>query len=119
VAILDGGRPKRHSIAPWLHSYRVLDEKAADDPDGLGHGLGVTSAFLFGPIAPNSVAARPYSYVDHLRVLDRKTESEDPLELYRTLGLVEEVLLSRQYQPAILIEIVRFARQGADSPSSA
>ncbi|WP_257249771.1 S8 family peptidase [Burkholderia cepacia] len=98
VAILDGGLPKRHSIAPWLGTYRVLDENAADDPGGLQHGLGVTSAFLFGPIAPNSTAARPYSYVDHLRVLDRETDSEDPLELYRTLGLVEEVLLSRQYQ---------------------
>jgi len=100
VAILDGGLPKRHSIAPWLGTYRVLDENAADDPGGLAHGLGVTSAFLFGPIAPNSTAARPYSYVDHLRVLDRETDSEDqdPLELYRTLGFVEEVLMSRQYQ---------------------
>ncbi|HRQ04323.1 MAG TPA: S8 family peptidase [Nitrosomonas halophila] len=98
VAILDGGLPKRHSIAPWLHTYRMLDESAADDPGGLEHGLGVTSAFLFGPIAPNGTAARPYSYVDHLRVLDRDTDSEDPLELYRTLGFVEEVLLSRQYQ---------------------
>jgi hypothetical protein len=98
VAILDGGLPKRHCIAPWVHTYRVLDEDAADDPGGLEHGLAVTSAFLFGPIVPNSTAARPYSFVDHLRVLDRETDSEDPLELYRTLGLVEEVLLSRQYQ---------------------
>lgn len=98
VAILDGGLPKQHSIAPWVRTYRELDESASDDPDALEHGLGVTSAFLFGPIAPNSMAARPYSYVDHLRVLDRETESEDPLELYRTLGFVEEVLLSRQYQ---------------------
>ncbi|GAB7534600.1 S8 family peptidase [Burkholderia sp. 3C] len=98
VAILDGGLPDQHSIAPWLRTYRVLDENASDDPGGLSHGLGVTSAFLFGPIAPNSTAARPYSYVDHLRVLDRETDSEDPLELYRTLGFVEEVLLSRQYQ---------------------
>lgn len=98
VAILDGGLPQHHSIAPWLRTYRVLDDKAADDPGGLDHGLGVTSAFLFGPIAPNGTAPRPYSYVDHLRVLDRESESEDPLELYRTLGFVEEVLLSRQYQ---------------------
>lgn len=98
VAILDGGLPEQHSISPWLRTYRALDENAADDPSGLEHGLGVTSAFLFGPITPNSTAARPYSYVDHLRVLDREAESEDPLELYRTLGLVEEVLLSRQYQ---------------------
>jgi Subtilase family len=98
VAILDGGLPEQHSIKPWLNNYRLLDEGAADDPEGLEHGLGVTSAFLFGPIVPNSTAARPYSYVDHLRVLDREIASEDPLELYRTLGLVEEVLLSRQYQ---------------------
>lgn len=98
VAILDGGLPEQHCIAPWVRTYRTLDENAADDPSGLEHGLGVTSAFLFGPIAPNSTAARPYSFVDHLRVLDRETESEDPLELYRTLGLIEEVLLSRQYQ---------------------
>lgn len=98
VAILDGGLPDPHCIAPWLGSYRVLDEHAEDDAEGVEHGLGVTSAFLFGPITPNEAAARPYSYVDHLRVLDRETEREDPLELYRTLGFVEEVLLSRQYQ---------------------
>lgn len=98
VAILDGGLPKHHAIAPWLKSYRLLDPKAADDQDGVGHGLGVTSAFLFGPIAPAGSAARPFSYVDHLRVLDKESESEDQLELYRTLGFVEEVLLSRQYQ---------------------
>ncbi|MDR1461715.1 MAG: S8 family peptidase [Azoarcus sp.] len=98
VAILDGGLPKQHAVGPWLRSYRVLDENADDDPDSLEHGLAVTSAFLFGPISPNSVAARPFAYVDHLRVLDKDVNTEDPLELYRTLGFVEEVLLSRQYQ---------------------
>lgn len=98
VAILDGGLPKQHPIGPWLRSYRVLDENAEDDPRALEHGLGVTSAFLFGPIQPNGTAARPFAYVDHLRVLDKDTDGEDPLELYRTLGFVEEVLLSRQYQ---------------------
>lgn len=98
VAILDGGLPKNHVIGPWLNSYRRLDENAEDDLDGLEHGLAVTSAFLFGPIQPNGVAARPFAYVDHLRVLDKNANTEDPLELYRTLGFVEEVLLSRQYQ---------------------
>lgn len=98
VAILDGGLPKEHAISPWLRSYRVLDEDAGDDLEGLEHGLSVTSAFLFGPIQPNGVAARPFAYVDHLRVLDKDADTEDPLELYRTLGFVEQVLLSRQYQ---------------------
>ncbi len=97
VAILDGGLPKDHVLGPWLRSYRLLDENAQDDPDGPEHGLGVTSAFLFGPIQPNETAPRPFAYVDHLRVLDKETDAEDPLELYRTLGLVEQVLLSRQY----------------------
>lgn len=98
VAILDGGLPEHHAIGPWLRSYRELDEDAEDDPDGLEHGLAVSSAFLFGPIQPNGAAARPFAYIDHLRVLDKDVNTEDPLNLYRTLGLVEEVLLSRQYQ---------------------
>ena len=98
VAILDGGLPQNHPIAPWLNSYRLLDEEAHDDPDGLEHGLATTSAFLFGPIAPGETALRPPAYVDHLRVLDKRSDEEDPLELYRTLGLIEEILLSRQYE---------------------
>jgi Subtilase family len=98
VAILDGGLPKDHPIEQWVHSYKVLDPNALDDPDGLDHGLAVTSAFLFGPIQPDNVAQRPFSYVDHIRVLDNDADTEDPLELYRTLGLIEQVLLSRQYE---------------------
>ena len=98
VAILDGGLPKQHAIGPWLRSYRVLDEDAQDDPAGVEHGLAVSSAFLFGPISPGGTAARPFAYVDHLRVLDKGSDTEDPLELYRTLGFVEQVLLSRQYE---------------------
>lgn len=98
VAILDAGLPQHHAIKPWLRSYRILDEHADDDPHGVEHGLAVTSAFLFGPIHPNGDAQRPYAYVDHLRVLDKDAGTEDPLELFRMLGFVEEVLLSRQYQ---------------------
>lgn len=98
VAILDGGLPKHHLLGPWLRSYRILDPSSHDDIDGLEHGLGVTSAFLFGPLSPGMQAMRPYAYVDHIRVLDKETQREDPLELYRTLGLIEQVLLSRQYE---------------------
>ncbi|WP_238387450.1 S8 family peptidase [Serratia sp. P2ACOL2] len=90
--------PEKHPIAPWVRSYRVLDDHAEDDPDALDHGLAVSSAFLFGPINTKVEVPRPYAYIDNLRVLDNKTCEEDPLELYRTLGFIEEVLLSRQYQ---------------------
>jgi hypothetical protein len=98
VAILDGGLPAHHPISPWIRNYRRLDESAADDPEGPDHGLGVTSAFLFGPIKPGGTAQRPFAPVDHLRVLDDDAKTEDPLELYRTLGFVEQVLLSRAYE---------------------
>ena len=98
VAILDGGLPQSHSVGPWVRSYRRMDDNAKDDPEGPEHGLGVTSAFLFGPIQPNGSASRPFSYVDHLRVFDDDNTTEDRLALYRTLGFIEEVLLSRQYQ---------------------
>jgi hypothetical protein len=98
VAILDGGLPNQHVIGPWLRSYKILDPAAADADHGPEHGLGVTSAFLFGPIEPGSTAARPFSWVDHLRVFDDEASLEDPLELYRAIGFVEQVLLSRQYE---------------------
>lgn len=98
VAILDGGLPEQHAIAPWLRSYKLLDPAAADAEHGPEHGLGVTSAFLFGPIEPGGAARRPFAWVDHLRVFDDEASLEDPLELYRALGFVEQVLLSRQYE---------------------
>jgi len=98
VAILDGGLPEEHPISPWLRAYRELDPTADADIDSVGHGLAVSSAFLFGAIKPNGIAERPYSYIDHVRVLDSDSDTEDPLELYRTLGFVEQVLLSRQYE---------------------
>jgi Subtilase family len=98
VAILDGGLPEVHVLDRFVGRYAKSDPAAADVNDYIDHGLGVTSAFLFGPIEPGTQARRPYSYVDHFRVLDERSGHEDPYELYRTLAHVEEVLLSRQYQ---------------------
>ena len=98
AAILDGGLPDEHLVKPWLGSYIKLDDKAGDVESYNGHGLGVTSAFLFGPLIPGAAVSQPYCPVTHLRVLDKKTDEDDPLQLYRTLGLIEQVLLSREYQ---------------------
>ena len=98
VAILDGGLPSEHVLSPYVGRYFHSNPDAQDVPAYLEHGLGVTSAFLFGPIKPGQEASRPYSYVDHYRVLDSAGDEDDPLELYRTLANIEWVLLSRQYQ---------------------
>ncbi|WP_338108997.1 S8 family peptidase [Proteus vulgaris] len=96
--MLDGGLLDRHVLEPWVSNYNLSDPLANDLPDGPSHGLGVTSAFLFGPLWPDEEAPRPFSYVDHYRVLDEKTTEEDPYELYRTLSHLEDILLSRQYE---------------------
>ena len=98
VAVLDGGLPDVHVIGDYVRRYFRSDEEADDVEPYLAHGLGVTSAFLFGPIEPGGQAHRPYALVDHHRVLDAKSDEEDPYELYRTLAHVETVLLSRSYQ---------------------
>lgn len=98
VAVLDGGLPAEHVINGYVRRYFLADEEAKDVLGFTEHGLGVTSALLFGPIEPDATAERPYAPVDHHRVLDARTDEEDPYELYRTLGHVETVLLSRQYQ---------------------
>ncbi|GLP95351.1 S8 family peptidase [Paraferrimonas sedimenticola] len=98
VAILDGGMPQQNVLSRWVRDYRVSDANAADHPDGPPHGVGVTSAFLFGPIKPGTTPERPYAYVDHHRVLDENIAKEDRFELYRTLNHIEDILLSRQYE---------------------
>lgn len=98
VAVLDGGLPDNHGLDGWLNNNYVMDANVPPLIDGPDHGLAVTSSLLFGPILPGNTADRPYSYVDHIRVLDGGAATEDPLELYRTLGHIEEVLLSKRYE---------------------
>jgi hypothetical protein len=65
VAVLDGGLPSQHVLSPYVSNYFKSDDTAADVASYLDHGLGVTSALLFGPVEPGEEAQRPYSYVDH------------------------------------------------------
>ena len=95
VAIFDGGIPKGHPITKWAKAI---------EPAGIGdawdefqkHGVGVTSAFLFGHIDPAEPLSRPYAPVDHYRVLDTEP-GEDPHELYEVLGRIDNVLVSKKY----------------------
>lgn len=98
VAVLDGGLPEIHLLDRFVRKYFVSDEEAHAVDEYLAHGLGVTSALLFGPIEPGGQAPRPYAAVDHHRVLDAHSLDEDPYDLYRTLGHIETVLLSRSYE---------------------
>ena len=97
VAILDGGLPHDSVMNPWVNSYILSNPEAEDNSDAIVHGSAVTSAFLFGSIDPDLPLQRPFASVDHYRVLDSEVDHENPYELYKTLGHVEEVLISNQY----------------------
>lgn len=98
VAILDGGLPAHHVLGDYVRHSFVSDTAAHAVQDYLEHGLAVTSAFLFGPVMPGHEAQRPFSQVDHHRVLDALSNEEDPYTLYRTLAHIQDVLRSRTYQ---------------------
>ena len=96
AAIFDGGVPKGHPFGKWVKSI---------DPPGIGrtiaafqkHGVGVTSAFLFGHIDPSKPIDRPYAPVDHYRVLDT-APGQDPHELYEVLSRIDQVLVEKKYE---------------------
>jgi len=95
AAIFDGGIPKGHPLTRWA---KVIE------PPGIGktipefqkHGVGVTSAFLFGHIDPAKSLGRPYAGVDHYRVLDT-APGQNPHELYEVLGRIDQVLVEKHY----------------------
>jgi hypothetical protein len=95
VAIFDGGVPKGHPIGKWVKAI---------EPPGIGktipdfqkHGVGVTSAFLFGHIDPANPLPRPYANVDHYRVLDT-APGQNRHELYEVLGRIDRVLVDKNY----------------------
>ena len=95
VAIFDCGIPEKHPISRWVESYEFPDMEPAT-AELESHGVAVTSAALFGHIYQKQQIPRPYSYIDHYRVLD-----EDPiqnhLELYEVLDRIENVLLTKKY----------------------
>jgi hypothetical protein len=95
VAIFDGGLPDNHGLGRWVTLH---------DAPGVGapvaaaqlHGLAVTSAFLFGPLAQSQPLARPYANVDHWRVYGGKDKNND-FEAFDLLDRIEDVLTSRRY----------------------
>ena len=95
VAIFDGGVPDDHPLAQWVVPHEAQGMKPATD-ELLSHGVGVTSAALFGHIDPHVPLPRPYTFIDHHRVLD-DAPGEDPHELYEVLDRIENILSSREY----------------------
>ena len=91
AVIFDGGIPRSAlaDLAPWV---------SVTDPPGIGpsnpeyeeHGLGVTSAFLFGPLSPVQPPGNPFVRVNHVRVLDVNSGRQGPLA-YEMYDVIERI----------------------------
>ena len=95
VAIFDGGMPDGHPLTQWVTLRESPGMKAASG-EFLTHGVSVTSAALFGHIDPQLPLPRPYTFIDHHRVLD-DAPGQNPHELYEVLERIEDILSSNEY----------------------
>lgn len=95
VAVFDGGVPAAHALTTWATPFEVPGI-GPSHPELVKHGVGVTSALLFGHIDPRSPAPRPFANVDHYRVLD-DDPGQDQHELYEVLERIEQVLSDKTY----------------------
>jgi hypothetical protein len=95
AAIFDGGLPKDHILTKWATPIDAPGVGPADSTL-LKHGVGVTSAFLFGHLQPNKLAPRPFAPVHHYRVVDT-IPGQDPYELYEVLDRIQNVLSTSKY----------------------
>lgn len=95
AAIFDGGLPDDHPLTAWA---KPIDATGVgrDHPILAEHGVGVTSAFLFGHLRPGEEVSRPYTNVDHYRVLDSEP-GQNPREMHEVLERVDYVLNNRHY----------------------
>ncbi|RAK60092.1 peptidase S8 and S53, subtilisin, kexin, sedolisin [Phenylobacterium hankyongense] len=95
VAIFDGGLPSNHGLDRWVTLHEPADV-GAPLPGGSSHGLGVTSAFLFGPLEEGVIPGPPPATVEHWRVIGDDTLADD-FALLPVLARIENVLSSRAY----------------------
>ncbi|NHF65284.1 S8 family peptidase [Xanthomonas hortorum] len=95
VAVFDGGLPANHPFGQWASRFEPSPGDGIGDAtsDGLGHGLGVTSALLFGHMKPG-LQPRPYCHVDHYRVLGADTDAG----MYNAMLYVDKILGASAYE---------------------
>lgn len=84
VAIFDGGFPSK--VLPWVTAKDAAKVPAVN-PGDLAHGTHVTSAYLFGAVDDQAkTLARPYTNVDHIRVLPSRSQD------LRVLDVIDRII---------------------------
>ena len=96
VAVFDGGLPESPNLNTWVR-YKEQEPLEEAVPDFENHGLAVTSALLFGTLEHGKPLDRPFSYVDHYRVLDIETGKDSQGELLDVLRRIRNILQNQKY----------------------
>lgn len=79
TAIFDGGIS---NVFPGHANEISIAGQLASSPSDLAHGINVTSAFLYGHVTTNAQPLpRPYTHVDHHRVLPTTQSPEQALDV--------------------------------------
>lgn len=106
--VLDGGMPEEEAWSTWVRRRDSVGVGAPVD-EGLDHGAKVTSALLFGPLNDSVPPARPYCFVENVRVLDDQSETDK--DLFDVLRRIQDTLRDGEYHfvnlsigPALPIE---------------
>jgi hypothetical protein len=91
VVVFDGGVPT--GILP----EKVLRRKKSPNlatavPSYQAHGLGVTSALLYGSLRHGASPPRPFASVDHYRVIDKDTKNDLQGHYFDVLNRIMNVL---------------------------
>jgi hypothetical protein len=93
VGIFDAG-VGHSSLAPWVNEV-VLPGTENTTADCLGHGNGVTSTVLFGPLNKAAPFSRPYANVRHYRCIGPNVTHDQgvpDVDLYNVLQNIDSVL---------------------------
>jgi len=93
VGIFDAGIG-HSSLAPWV-SEVILPGTESTTAECLGHGNGVTSTVLFGPLNKTTPFTRPYANVRHYRCIGPNVTEDQgvhDVDLYNVLLNIDSVL---------------------------
>lgn len=96
VAVFDGGLPQA-ALPQTLARRKVSKGLATAVPEAQGHGLGVTSAILFGPLEKGISPPQPFASVEHYRVIDENTKSDPQGHYFELLTRVMDVLKQKHF----------------------
>lgn len=91
VAVFDGGVPPDFLPKDLVRRRKTLNIGEAI-PESQAHGLGVSSAILFGSLEKGEPAPQPFASIDHYRVLDKNTLHNPQEHYFDVLNRIIDVL---------------------------